>query len=122
MWRPRGAPSESVASPFRSVYGRFGGIPLGHEGRRESALVLFPRPSEAPSLSVRPALPSGFTAIRDGGCYHGGEVEAGTSVGRHKMSLELFKEIREAQTRGERRVLATVATTRGSTQIGRAHV
>ncbi|MEI6666015.1 MAG: XdhC family protein [Chloroflexota bacterium] len=34
------------------------------------------------------------------------------------MSLELFKELREAQAQGERRVLATVATTLGSTPRG----
>jgi xanthine/CO dehydrogenase XdhC/CoxF family maturation factor len=34
------------------------------------------------------------------------------------MSQELFTEIRTAQEKGERRVLATVATTRGSTPRG----
>lgn len=37
----------TFASPFREEYGLLGGIPLGHEGRRESALMLFL--SEAPS-------------------------------------------------------------------------
>ena len=34
------------------------------------------------------------------------------------MSLELFQELREAQAQGQRRVLATVATTLGSTPRG----
>ncbi len=40
-------PANRFASPFREEYGLLGGIPLGQEGRRESALLL--SASEAPS-------------------------------------------------------------------------
>ena len=53
--RSRGRQRDAFASPFRDEYGRLGGIPLGQEGRHQSALLLF-RP-EAPS--------SVFTAVFD---------------------------------------------------------